>query len=128
MKQRKQNYITIATDGAVLPHDVAAAVRAVEGSADVVYRPSRMAAEAAGVSPAAPNALDAVDASVFSEAGGAGRCAPGVDVETDRPPPVALVMPCATTALRLSPAAVAAGFAACPACTPPPTSTGCCTH
>lgn len=118
MKQRKQNYITIATDGAMLSQSGAMpAVRAAEGSADVVYRLTRMAAEAAGAFPDAPNALDAVDASVFSEAVGAGRCASGVDVAADRPAPVALVMARAKTARRLFPAVVEAGFAACAAYT-----------
>ena len=68
MKQRKQDYITIGSDGAVVSPDAAARKpEAPDAAADVVYRLSRMAAEAADALSVAQNAHEAAAVSVYTE-------------------------------------------------------------
>ena len=63
MKSAKQNYITIGSDGTVLPQGKPRkAAEPIGESADVAYRLARMAEEAAASLPIAPNAHDAADA------------------------------------------------------------------
>ncbi len=119
MKQRNQNYITIGSDGCVLPQGGTRAVAApASESADVAYRLTRMAEEAAASLPVAPNALDAADMSEYTAvspalatsaprvtgAGGALVCAAK---------PVALVMARPKTAKRLLQPVSDAGFSTC---------------
>ena len=67
MKSAKQNYITIGSDGTVLPQGKPRkAAEPVGESADVAYRLARMAEEAAASLPIAPNAHDAADAADYT--------------------------------------------------------------
>ena len=66
MKQRKQNYITLTVDGEVLSCGGVQAAPELEpapAAADVAYRLSRAAGEAAAALPLAPNAIDSADMS-----------------------------------------------------------------
>mgnify|MGYP000287877832 CR=1 FL=1 len=67
MKSAKQNYITIGSDGTVLPQGKPRkAAEPIGESADVAYRLARMAEEAAASLPIAPNAHDAADAADYT--------------------------------------------------------------
>lgn len=118
MRQRAQNYITIGSDGTVLPQGVQrAAVAPASESADVAYRLTRMAEEAASL-PVAPNAVDAADMSQYTAVPRALATAmPRASVSdeglmADRKP-VALVMARSKTAKRLLQQVADAGFATC---------------
>ena len=118
MKQRKQNYITLSADGAVVPQRSASEETApAQESADVAYRLSRMVEEAAG-SPVAPNALDAADMSESTagapgEAQAAARAEGASRAAVPAAKPVALVMARSKSAKRLLQAVADAGFCAC---------------
>lgn len=119
MKQRTQDYITIGSDGTVLPKGgaaVAAAEQAAE-AADVAYRLPRMAAEAAAALPVVPNALDAADSSEWTAASPSAPApsahADGAREDAAAGRPVALVMARAKTAKRLVRSVADAGFAPC---------------
>ncbi|MEG0417133.1 acetyl-CoA carboxylase, carboxyltransferase subunit beta [Gordonibacter sp.] len=125
MKQRKQNYVTLSFDGAMVPSQGKSgkAEPAME-SADVAYRLSRMFEESATAS-AAPNALDAADGSEYTAATtGDVRTARGTLVapladEGARcaSKPVALVMARSKTARRMMQSVAEAGFSVCAAYT-----------
>lgn len=110
MKQRKQNYITLTVDGEVLSCGGVQAAPELEpapAAADVAYRLSRAAGEAAAALPLAPNAIDSADMSEYTDvAGGRGAADDGVQ-------PVVLVMARAKTAKKMLPAAAEAGFSTC---------------
>ncbi|OUO90463.1 acetyl-CoA carboxylase carboxyl transferase subunit beta [Gordonibacter sp. An230] len=111
MKQRTQDYITIGSDGTVLPKDgEAVSSGQTAEAADVAYRLSRMADEAAAALPVVPNALEAADSSEWtaSPSSHANGSADGV-----KGLPVALVMARARTAKRLVRSVSDAGFAPC---------------
>ncbi len=110
MKQRKQNYITLTSHGEVLPSTGAASAAdegTVSEAADVAYRPSRAAAEAAAALPLAPNALDAADMSEYTDVA-VERAAAGAGAK-----PVVLVMARAKTAKKMLQIASDAGFSTC---------------
>lgn len=119
MKQRTQNYITIGSDGAVVPHGAARAdANPASESADVAYRLARMAEEAAASLPIAPNAHDATDVSEYTAvpralATASPRSSKAAGADTDSSKPVALVMARPKTAKRLLQAVSDAGFSAC---------------
>lgn len=119
MKQRKQDYITIGSDGAVVSPDAAARKpEAPDAAADVVYRLSRMAAEAADALSVAPNAHEAADVSVYTavsqtELAVAAKRPADAGSAREGAGPVALVMARPKTARRLLPAVAEAGFCAC---------------
>ena len=119
MKSAKQNYITIGSDGTVLPQGKPRkAAEPIGESADVAYRLARMAEEAAASLPIAPNAHDAADAADYTAVPRAlataapahAESAGGIDAGSK---PVALVMARPKTAKRLMQAVGDAGFAAC---------------
>ena len=131
MKQRRQDYITIASDGTVLMPGAESAGKEPEyEAADVAYRLTRMAEEAAAALPVAPNALDAADMSEYTSipqsvatssprpaAAQAGVAdAEGGAAQHDALP-VALLMARPKTAKRLLQAVSDAGFTACVAYT-----------
>ena len=116
MKSAKQNYITIGSDGTVLPQGAPRAAAPVP--ADVAYRLARMAEEAAASLPIAPNAHDAADAADYTAvpralATAAPRTPKGAGGIDAGSKPVALVMARPKTAKRLMQAVGDAGFAAC---------------
>ena len=119
MKSAKQNYITIGSDGTVLPQGKPRkAAEPVGESADVAYRLARMAEEAAASLPIAPNAHDAADAADYTAvpralATAAPRTPKGAGGIDAGSKPVALVMARPKTAKRLMQAVGDAGFAAC---------------
>lgn len=119
MKQRKQNYITIGQDGAVLPQGAPEFKPEPEGEAvDVAYRLTRMVEEAAASLPVAPNAIEASDASEYTAVTRAQATQPTrIDVPATLAlgvvRPVVLVMARAKTARRLLQNAMDAGFATC---------------
>ncbi|MFR3090826.1 MAG: hypothetical protein ACLTMP_02985 [Eggerthella lenta] len=77
MKSAKQNYITIGSDGTVLPQGKPRkAAEPIGESADVAYRLARMAEEAAASLPIAPNAHDAADAADYTACRGVGHRRP----------------------------------------------------
>ena len=119
MKSAKQNYITIGSDGTVLPQGKPRkAAEPIGESADVAYRLARMAEEAAASLPIAPNAHDAADAADYTAvpralATAAPRTPKGAGGIDAGSKPVALVMARPKTAKRLMQAVGDAGFAAC---------------
>ncbi len=119
MKQRNQNYITIGSDGCVLPQGGTRAVAApASESADVAYRLTRMAEEAAASLPVAPNALDAADMSEYTAvspalATSAPRVTGAGGALVRAAKPVALVMARPKTAKRLLQPVSDAGFCTC---------------
>ena len=119
MKQRTQKYITIASDGTVQGQDGPRVVEApVCESADVAYRLTRMAEEAAASLPIAPNALDAADMSQYTAvsstlATSSPRLTGAVGGTVSAGLPVALVMARPKTAKRLLQAVSEAGFCPC---------------
>ena len=119
MKSAKQNYITIGSDGTVLPQGKPRkAAEPIGESADVAYRLARMAEEAAASLPIAPNAHDAADAADYTAvpralATAAPRTPKGAGGIDSGSKPVALVMARPKTAKRLMQAVGDAGFAAC---------------
>lgn len=116
MKSAKQNYITIGSDGTVLPQGAPRPAAPAPESADVAYRLTRMAEEAAAGLSVAPNAHDAADAADYTAVPrGLATAAPrsrGVADDTGGLP-VALVMARPKTAKRLLQAVSDAGFASC---------------
>lgn len=123
MKSAKQKYITIGSDGAVIPNGAAHAdAGPARESADVAYRLTRMAEEAAASLPIAPNAHDATDVSEYTAvpralASASSRSVKPGDAGVDDAKPVALVMARPKTAKRLLQHVADAGFAVFAACT-----------
>ncbi len=126
MKQRKQGYITLSADGAMVPQRKASEEDAVAAaSADVAYRLARMAEEASKGLSVAPNAVDAADMSEYTavtpqEAMARSKFESSAYVEIaphDASKPVALVMARSKTAKRMLQAVSEAGFSACVAYT-----------
>lgn len=125
MKQRKQNYITLSSDGTLVPQFGApGAVGGETEAADVAYRLSRMAEEAAAGLPVAPNALDAADMSEYTTVtpGEANAASKAAAAQAEAAPsraakPVALVMARSKTAKRMLQAVADAGFCTCAAYT-----------
>lgn len=118
MKQRKQDYITIGSDGAMLVQGASQVTpEPASRGVDVAYRLPRMAEEASANLPLAPNAIDAADAAEFT-ASSAGSAASFRQGDANHVPdgqdmrPVALVMARAKTTKHLVPSVVEAGFSA----------------
>ena len=116
MKSAKQNYITIGSDGTVLPQGAPRPAAPTPESADVAYRLTRMAEEAAAGLSVAPNAHDAADAADYTAVPrGLATATPRSQGVADDAGglPVALVMARPKTAKRLLQAVSDAGFASC---------------
>ena len=117
MKQRKQQYVTLAADGTMTSPDDGArsgreVARPAADTSDVAYRLTRVAQEAAATRPMAPNALDVASAGSYTEAP-----ATPTSAADEAAQPVALVMARAKSARRLLQAVSDAGFSACAAYT-----------